>query len=93
MPPPRASVLPVSYRIYFRNQHGFIIGRDDYSAVDDEQAMAVARALSPSGEIRRVIAAEAVRVYDFPSSADAAQALTAERHDLPKATRVARTPA
>jgi hypothetical protein len=35
----------VTYRIYFRNEHGYIIGRDDYIAEDDEHAMVVARAL------------------------------------------------
>jgi hypothetical protein len=35
----------VAYRIYFRNQQGFIIGRDDYIAEDDEHAMVVARTL------------------------------------------------
>ena len=35
----------MTYRIYFRNQHGFIIGRDDYIAEDDEHAMVVARTL------------------------------------------------
>ena len=35
----------MAYRLYFRNQHGFIIGRDDYIAEDDEHAMAVARTL------------------------------------------------
>jgi hypothetical protein len=43
-PPPRESVLPCRTESTSGNQHGFIIGRDDYNAVDDEQAMAVARA-------------------------------------------------
>src|SRR5215472_5268569 len=35
-----------TYRIYFRNQHAFIIGRDDFVAVDDEDAMVVGRKLA-----------------------------------------------
>jgi hypothetical protein len=34
------------YRIYFRNQHAFIIGRDDFVAVDDEDAMVIAGTLA-----------------------------------------------
>src|SRR5690348_13191155 len=30
-----------TYRIYFRNQHAFIVGRDDFVAVDDEDAMVI----------------------------------------------------
>src|SRR5690349_17282728 len=35
----------MSYRIYFKNQHGFVIGRDDFIADDDEHAVAIALAL------------------------------------------------
>jgi hypothetical protein len=34
-----------TYRIYFRNRHGFIIGHDDFDAQDDDHAMAIARTL------------------------------------------------
>jgi len=33
------------YRVYFRNQHKFIVGRDDFIADDDARALAIARAL------------------------------------------------
>ena len=35
----------MTYRVYFRNRHGFIIGRDDFDAQDDDHAMAIARSL------------------------------------------------
>ena len=31
-----------TYRVYFRNQHKFIIGRDDFVAADDEDAAVIA---------------------------------------------------
>ena len=34
------------YRIYFRNQHEFVIGRDDFPADDDEHAIVIARMLA-----------------------------------------------
>ena len=34
------------YRVYFRNQHAFIIGRDDFAAVDDDVAMVIGRKLA-----------------------------------------------
>ena len=34
------------YRIYFRNQHAFIIGRDDFPANDDTHAIVIARTLA-----------------------------------------------
>jgi hypothetical protein len=34
------------YRIYFRNQHAFIIGRDDFPANDDAHAIVIARTLA-----------------------------------------------
>jgi hypothetical protein len=37
--------MPV-YRVYFRNQHKFIIGRDDFLAFDDDDAMVIAKTLA-----------------------------------------------
>ena len=34
------------YRVYFRNQHAFVIGRDDFVAVDDDDAMVIAKTLA-----------------------------------------------
>jgi hypothetical protein len=34
------------YRVYFRNQHAFIVGRDDFVAVDDEDAVVIAKTLA-----------------------------------------------
>jgi hypothetical protein len=34
-----------TYRIYFRNRHGFFIGCDDFDAQDDDHAMAIAQTL------------------------------------------------
>jgi hypothetical protein len=34
------------YRVYLRNQHAFIIGRDDFLAVDDEDAVVIAKTLA-----------------------------------------------
>ena len=34
------------YRIYFRNRHGFVIGRDDFPADDDAHAIVIARMLA-----------------------------------------------
>jgi hypothetical protein len=34
------------YRVYFRNQHAFIIGRDDFLAVDDADATVIAKTLA-----------------------------------------------
>ena len=33
------------YRVYFRNQHKFVVGRDDFDAGDDARAIAIARTL------------------------------------------------
>ena len=33
------------YRVYFRNQSKFVVGRDDFDAEDDACAMAIARTL------------------------------------------------
>ena len=33
------------YRIYFRNRHGFKIGRDGFDAQDDDHAMAIGQTL------------------------------------------------
>src|SRR5215468_3535717 len=35
-----------TYRVYFRNQHTFIIGRDDFVAADDEDAVVIAQTLA-----------------------------------------------
>jgi hypothetical protein len=34
-----------TYRVYFRNRTGVIVGRDDFDAEDDAQAMIIARKL------------------------------------------------
>ena len=34
------------YRLYFRNEYSFIIGRDDFPASDDEDALVIARTLA-----------------------------------------------
>jgi hypothetical protein len=34
------------YRVYFRNQHSFIIGRDDFPAEDDQHAIVIAQTLA-----------------------------------------------
>ena len=35
----------MTYRVYFRNRHGFVIGRDDFDAQDDEFAVVIVRTL------------------------------------------------
>ena len=42
----RECVVVPLYRIYFRNQHGFAIGRDDFRVGDDEHAIVIARMLA-----------------------------------------------
>ena len=34
-----------TYRVYFKNRYGFLIGRDDFDAQDDDYAMGIARTL------------------------------------------------
>jgi hypothetical protein len=34
------------YRVYFRNQYKFVVGRDDFEAGDDVHAIAIARAVT-----------------------------------------------
>jgi hypothetical protein len=46
LPPTRFAVRCVAlYRVYFRNQYKFVVGRDDFAAEDDARAMAIARTL------------------------------------------------
>jgi hypothetical protein len=54
LPPAHESCAPANwfrvrcvalYRVYFRNQYKFVVGRDDFAAEDDARAMAIARAL------------------------------------------------